>query len=634
MGVDIFFVISGYLISLILFRELSAGAFSFANFYARRVRRLFPALVVVLSATIAFGGFVLFADEYKRLGKHAASAILFLLNFRLIDEAGYFDVASVAKPLLHLWSLSVEEQFYLFWPLLLVLLRRLGLQNGSVLAILSGASLIYALDLAQHDFDALFFHPLARFWELLAGSVLAHVHHQEGTHVLPSRIGHRIKDALSAVGLVAIILPLLLWHRDFTHPGWLTIVPVLGAVIVIACGSLAAGNRLLALKPLVWIGLISYPLYLWHWPILSFLHIVESGKPHLAALWLGAGFSLLLAATTYRYIEQPLRVPLQSRTRLVGLMGTMGVLLAISVFVVKSDGLPNRPALRHDRAAEAYMKREPAQDQACMARFAASVAPVYCRQQGSNERMIAVIGDSHAHVLFDGVAALAAKLGYGTLLLANSSCPPFDGAVTGRNLSERSRCAANIETILTAIERDSSVKFTVIASRGPQYISGSGFGPAEETYLYPPISAWPNTDSGSLRLPADVFRDGIKRTVKRLHEQEIKVAYVLQVPELGVSVRNCMQRPWTLTNIDLGCTVAYPVYRNRMFLYRSLIEQVSTSLNFMSVADLESVFCNEASCNGRRDGQLLYADDNHLNIFGSNRVAPAILNALGLKMSD
>lgn len=626
LGVDIFFVISGYLISLIVFREQAAGTFSFADFYARRIRRLFPALAVVLLATIVFGAFALFADEYQRLGKHAASAIVFLLNFQLMGEAGYFDVASDSKPLLHLWSLSVEEQFYLVWPALLVVLGRVRWRIGLVIGILIVGSFAFAIYLASRNLDALYFHPLARFWELLLGAALAYYHNRFGINAFPTRIDHPwMRHLLSFVGLGAIFSAFFLFNGKAPHPSILTLIPLLGVVLLIASGGSAVAGRFLALKPMVWIGLISYPLYLWHWPLLSYIRIMESGAPAKALLWIGAGAAVLLAALTYRFIEQPLRHPRRVRPALAGLGSAMVVLLLASFSVVASDGLQDRPAVRHVEAAEVQMKREPATDESCRGLFPPGAAPVYCRQHNPGKQMIGLIGDSHAHVLFPGVSELTEKQGYGTLLLANSGCPPFMGAVTGRNAAERQLCAQSIETIVDAVRTDKRIVSVVIASRGPQYFTGTGFGPVEASYNYPPITTEPPPVEGGKSNPGQIFADGLINTAMQLHQRGLRVSYLLQVPELGVPAGDCLGRPLTLSQQANKCAVKYEDYQRRMQPYRTQVLSLAARVPFLKIIDAEQVFCSAGGCSGFIDKQLLYADDNHLSVAGSRRVAPLIL---------
>lgn len=629
-GVDIFFVISGYLITQIVLRELSAGTFSFGAFYSRRIRRLFPALAIVVASVLGFGAFALFADEYERLGKHAASAIVFVLNFRLMDEAGYFDITSHAKPLLHLWSLSVEEQFYLVWPFFVVLATRLGISSGWTTPALIAASFAFSAYLAERNADALYFHPIARFWELLVGAALARANHRSGANANSRRTRHPVFAILfSFCGLCAIAWAFFAWKTGQAHPGMLTLAPVLGAAALIASGNQAPVNRVLALKPLVWIGLISYPLYLWHWPVLSYFRIMESGTPSMTLLWAGAGLSVVLAGSTYVLAERPLRAHRNSGQKLVALVAAMLGLFLVSRFIVINDGLPERDAVRYIKEAEVQLKREPRQDDMCLQRFAEGSAPVYCRQQGPDGPLIVITGDSHAHVLFPGIAAEAAARGYGTLLLANSGCPPFDGAVTGRNAAERLKCASTIETILKAIEAEDGIASIIVASRGPQYIHGTGFGPAEAHYNHPPIAPR-DTALPADTTPAAVFRNSLERTLDRLHQKAPSIAYLLQVPELGVPARDCLRRPLTLTRSDSGCAVDYDVYRARMKDYRELVQSIQDSLRYLRVIDPAPRFCDLAYCSGYLDNKLLYADDNHLSVTGSIRLAPSIMSALNL----
>jgi peptidoglycan/LPS O-acetylase OafA/YrhL len=630
LGVDVFFVISGYLISLILLREQADGRFRFGAFYARRVRRLFPALVAVLLATLVFGGFALFADEYERLARHAYYAIAFVLNFRLMQEAGYFDVASSAKPLLHLWSLSVEEQFYLVWPVVLLGARRLRVDAGIVIVVLGVASLAFGAHLAARSADALYYHPLARGWELLVGASVAWWHGRRGG-VLPAVLEPRsARNMLSVAGSVLIAWALFTFDEHALYPGPSMIAPLLGVAALIACGRGAIVNRALAAKPLVLVGLISYPLYLWHWPLLSFVRIAESGRPPGWLLLTAALLSVLLAWGTYAWIERPIRHGWARRRVVPVLTGAMLALALASRVVIDSGGLPDRQAIRYAKDAEAQMIREPRQDSSCLALFSETDAPVYCRQSHPGERMIALVGDSHAHVLFPGVSELAAGKGYGTLLLANSGCPPFDGAVTGRNAAERTACARSIDVILSTIERDRRLVAVVLASRGPQYLDGKGFGPAEAHYNYPPIAERGPDGLATQAPPSQAFARGLQATIARLASRGLRVAYFLQVPELGIPARDCLSRPLTLTGMREGCTVAHAVYRTRMADYRSLIEGVRAAHRSLIVIDAERLFCPDDRCGGLRGTQLLYADDNHLSVAGSRLVAPLVVDALGL----
>src|SRR5262245_40012984 len=269
-GVDVFFVISGYLITGIILDDLERGRFTYRNFYWRRIRRIFPALILVLVACLALGWLVLLPDEYAQLGKHVAAGAGVVSNIALWREAGYFDSAAELKPLLHLWSLGVEEQYYLAWPLLLLLFRR---HMGWMIVALGAASFALNIWMVGTHPTAAFYLPFTRFWELLAGSYLAFAVRKEN----PS-------PYFSMVGAGLIVLGFILLEPQKAFPGWWALLPVLGAALLIRAGPQGWVNRrVLAHPAMVFVGLISYPLYLWHWPLLTYARIVHGGEPPVAA---------------------------------------------------------------------------------------------------------------------------------------------------------------------------------------------------------------------------------------------------------------------------------------------------------------------------------------------------------------
>ncbi|MFO1468211.1 MAG: acyltransferase [Steroidobacteraceae bacterium] len=301
IGVDIFFVISGYLISTIIFENLERGTFSFAEFYARRVRRIFPALWVVLAACFAFGWFVLLPDEYQQLGKHVAAGAGFVSNLVLWNESGYFDNAADTKPLLHLWSLGIEEQYYIVWPLLAwaAWKRKVGFLSMTVVVLM--ASFILNIREVHEDTVAAFYSPMTRFWELLTGSLLAWfaLHRREDL----GKLNSRQRNLLSLSGVGVLGLGLVLITKESAFPGWWALLPVLGVVLVILAGPQAWLNRSVLGNPIaVWFGLISYPLYLWHWPLLVYPKITtgELTTPTQRAMLIS--IAILLAWATYYFI--------------------------------------------------------------------------------------------------------------------------------------------------------------------------------------------------------------------------------------------------------------------------------------------------------------------------------------------
>ena len=305
IGVDIFFVISGYLISKIIIQDLHNNKFSFEGFYARRARRIFPALILVLIASLLVGLVVLQSDELIRLLKHIASGGAFLINYVLISEGGYFDRLAESKPLLNLWSLSIEEQFYIVWPLILFCVFYFRWQAWIFILVLGSASLVFALINARTSPVEAFYSLSSRAWELLLGAGLAWV------QLFAARLLPRdsvIKAFTSMLGLIMLVVPLIVIDPVAIHPdGWLLLAPI-GAALLIASQSDGYINRYVLSHPLlVSIGLISYPLYLWHWPIFSFARITYGGRLTTLIMFLLIGLSFFLAAITYHFVEKPVR---------------------------------------------------------------------------------------------------------------------------------------------------------------------------------------------------------------------------------------------------------------------------------------------------------------------------------------
>jgi peptidoglycan/LPS O-acetylase OafA/YrhL len=358
-GVDIFFVISGFLISTIVLLSLERKTYSFYEFYGRRIRRIFPALLVVLIACLAIGWLVLFTNEYEQLGKHITGGASFASNFVLWWESGYFDETAETKPLLHLWSLGIEEQFYIIWPLLLWLAwkRRANLVSMALgIVVLSFAYNIYRF---RSDTIEDFYSPQTRFWELLAGALLAGVMLNRRDLVSafearPSRWGTMIRsiapagqdalrNALSILGALSILTGILMSTKDARFPGFWAVLPVMGAVLIIAAGSRPWLNRrLLSSRILVWFGLISFPLYLWHWPLLSFARIVESGPPNLAIRSGIVVLSIALAWATYALIEHPFRFGRYTRIKAAVLLVAMMMLGVVGFGTWSGAGLAPR----------------------------------------------------------------------------------------------------------------------------------------------------------------------------------------------------------------------------------------------------------------------------------------------------
>jgi peptidoglycan/LPS O-acetylase OafA/YrhL len=353
VGVDIFFVISGFLISTIIYSQLDSGSFSFTQFYIRRIKRIFPALFVVLVFCFIFGWFNLLADEFKQLGIHIFGGASFISNLILWKESGYFDNASETKPLLHLWSLGIEEQFYFIWPILLwfAFKKKINfLLVGIVIGVASFCLNIYEVNYGLNPSDA-FYLPMNRFWELMAGAILAYLLLNKNAVLVYfsnyTRISSTDKSCLanwtSFFGASFMVLGVALITKHSAFPGFWALLPVLGAVLIIAAGQHAWINQvILSRRPLVWIGLISFPLYLWHWPLLSFARLMKGGMPAPEIRIMTIALALLLSAATYYLLENPIRRNQFNRVKAISLVILLAIIGYVGLNTYQRDGLTFR----------------------------------------------------------------------------------------------------------------------------------------------------------------------------------------------------------------------------------------------------------------------------------------------------
>lgn len=421
IGVDVFFVISGYLITSIIVEEIARGNFSYGSFYSRRVRRLFPTLLAVLVSTIVIGWNMLSAQEYKQLARHVLAGLSFLANINLWSEAGYFDAAADSKPLLHLWSLGVEEQFYIVWPALAILL--LPLFKRAYWVIFSSLAILIAAAAMTSSWstEAAFYLPFSRFWELFCGAAISFAtnRHSVGRTDKAFEIG-------ACIGLLLILVPAYFLTSSSAFPLPWAVAPVAGASILIVTHGSFINRVVLSNRILVGIGLISYSLYLWHWPLLSFLHIEYSG---LAANWMRAlalVLAFILATSSYWLLEKPFRSKSRSALKLwiLGIIAVLTGIIAANIYA--RDGLGFRvdsiisqvigekdPHKQAWRGGECFIERDG------IDQFAPN-----CIGSKANPDVF-LWGDSHAAALYPGLAKIAAETGASLAQYTASLCKPL-----------------------------------------------------------------------------------------------------------------------------------------------------------------------------------------------------------------
>jgi peptidoglycan/LPS O-acetylase OafA/YrhL len=586
VGVDIFFVISGFLISTIIFGDLERDAFSIVQFYNRRIRRIFPALILVMAASLVFGWFVLIPDEYLRLGKQLIASALFAQNFVLWKQVGYFDTSAHAKPLLHLWSLAVEEQFYIFWPLLLAWGWKRKLSFPIIAGIVAAVSFSANICAANIDPSADYYLPVSRFWELMIGGILAYL----SLHRPDVMRQHENLQALT--GMVLIVLSIFLIDNERSFPGWWALMPTLGTALVISAGPAAYVNkRLLSNGLLVWPGLISYPLYLWHWPLLSFAYIVN---PHLSR----SGIVLLivcatgLAILTYRFVELPIRTQRQTPRVPFYLAGALCVLPVCGILVVSGVWGPRLDLKQLTLKDEwDFLKAQPA-------KYDENATGVY-RFHPEREQTTVFIGDSEIAQYAQRIAAVQRneKLN-GAIFAVGGGCIPIKDVYT----DERRR--RNCQKILAdglARARNKDVSTVVIGGDWSWYLLSDGyyFGSGRDRIAL---------DSQSGR--AKAFSD-LEELLESFRKQHKKVFFLLGTPmSEGFNPHTHIPRLTTFEPLQAHPYITLDY--EQQHLRRSLL-QVAANAG-ADVVDPFPVLCDAKKCRWvSDDGVPIFKDDTHFN---------------------
>jgi peptidoglycan/LPS O-acetylase OafA/YrhL len=417
IGVDIFFVISGFLITGIIARELEQQRFSLVAFYNRRVRRIFPALIVVLAVTLVLGWLWMLPAAYAQLSADVVASAAFFSNFAQLAQSGYFDIESGKKPLLHIWSLGIEEQFYLFWPLILMLVARLRLSFLAAASVIALASFALNVALIGSNPVATFYLPFTRAWELAVGALLACGWSQIGQTSHASNLR-------AAIGLVLIAVAAVVLDTQRAFPGWWALLPVTGSALLLSAPTAWVCRRVLASRPMVWIGLISYPLYLWHWPLLVFFAIIKFAPLTLLERGLIVGLSFALAWLTYRFVETPFRFGAPSRLRIASLCAAMVLIAAAGGIVVEGRGFNFHLPAEIREMADVRTDSSKWRFHECLLDLSSEMSFAEGCVDRNRRPLVLVWGDSTAGALLPGLRKAQQVRDFGIAQFTSSSCIP------------------------------------------------------------------------------------------------------------------------------------------------------------------------------------------------------------------
>jgi peptidoglycan/LPS O-acetylase OafA/YrhL len=611
VGVDVFFVISGYLMTSIVVKGLEVGHFSLLDFYAARVRRIVPALLVLCVVLLGVGYFVVPPSDYEQLARHAIAALGFFSNNRFSSEAGYFDVASHQKWLLHTWSLSVEWQFYMLLPIVLAAVWRFWPgRTAQLIVFLLGGALSFAASavMTSQSSSGAFYLLHARAWEMLAGGLV---------FLLARRLDfeQRTKVATELLGLVMIALAILVFDGGTAWPGWRAALPVLGAMMILAAHrdrSLWTGGHVAQ-----WLGDRSYSLYLWHWPVVVALGFVEQEKNPLA-ISAGIALTLLLGHASCRWVELPVRRHLANLPPLrfwVGVGAVLGAALLPAFAVRQGSGLEGRLSPEVERAAAASANINPRR---AVCNVNGGVDSPSCVWGGDAWRVVA-LGDSHTSAMVTAIAEAGGK-NAGVVQWSYSGCPyVLDLKFTPKLLARKKRNFACQTFVKWATDRLDSLPGeipVVIASRYAVRIFGHNED--SQTPSKPDAYFSQQYETRDERLFAE-FKEAIVKTACQAASRR-KVYLVRPIPEMGVDVPRVLSRR-LLRGVREDVSITRADYLSRNQWVWEAQDEAARRCG-VGILDPTEFLCDADRCYGSRNMQPYFSDDDHLSEVGNKLLVP------------
>ncbi len=609
IGVDVFFVISGFLITRLLAADMQAGEFSYFGFLVRRVRRLAPAAAVCFAAVTVLGAMVFLPDAYEEFGRSLTAAAVMLANFYFHGQTGYFSPPAYEMPLLHTWSLAVEDQFYLIWPLLLVGILKFR-SRYMLLAIVAGlgvVSLAHAQASLSSDADYAFYMLAPRAWELLIGALLALAR--------PVSLRPVVASGLSILGMAMIVASALLLSRQSLFPGLNAAPACIGTALVIVSGlsQRSLGDRILSWRPLVFVGLISYSLYLWHWPLFTFARYY-AGRAltdiELSGLVVA---STLIAALSWRYVETPFRRPRgrygsNARTAMGLGVAAMALLATSGVLIRELDGVPMRFSGAVGKMFADMSHGNPMRHQ-CDGYENISRNDGDCnfgRRKAEDESYeVALFGDSNADHFTPLIADWAHDVGLAGRQVTQSQCGPVLGSIrTALPSRITSNCERYHQAALEFIEDNPGLKLVILSANWPTYIGAL----APNRAITEGVLAMPERDT------LDAY---MRALVAFFIERNIDVLIIERIPHYDALPVRCIAQSLETDQGAAGCGLERARATVGQEQTLPVFEAIARDYDGVFVIDPSDIFCDAKTCTPLKGGAFLYRDRGHLNRAGA-----------------
>jgi peptidoglycan/LPS O-acetylase OafA/YrhL len=650
VGVDIFFVISGYLIGGIVYRETTSKTFTFAKFYRRRAKRILPAFFTVLLVCYVIALLVLSPAELRQFSGTALAAIFSASNVQLWLTTGYFTNGAQFNPLLMTWSLAVEEQFYILFPI--AMLAAVSLKRHLVAHIVAICSMLSFLlsvwGVSYHPTMAFFLLP-TRAWEIGAGVLLAISVYERRSSDRAS--GNRATHVLGALGAALIIYSILVC-RSTQFPGVAALLPVVGTLLLIGQRNSFVG-RALSARPAVFVGKLSYSWYLWHWPMLSFARIVSDRPLALGVTLSIAGLSFFAAIASFYLVEQPLRrSSTHARPMLIRYATLLLIISTIPLFLLVKKGLPHRRA----QLAEMEEQGRNVTNDVCLAAYGKTSPRLTreCISLANDRHIVALIGDSHAGTLAETLRSLAVKSGYDFDEIGKSSCPPLHNVTSymPNHPGHDRECAEfNLKT-LNYICSNPRIELVIIAGYWSApfsqreenfgYVLASGNHMGVSRYVPLP----PHHTGVSYDASRENFQYGLEGEVEQLRAAGKRIILIKDAPEFDFNPVRYEIARFIPMRLNVGKIISSasgvvlqkasgraPAYDDHE--QRAIIDAIGARYSDLNIYDLKKNLCEDGECTFLSHGSLLYIDPNHLSRTGAEKaLANLDLNGIDIEQES
>ena len=619
IGVDIFFVISGYLITCIIKNKINSNEFSLVDFYRKRVIRLFPALFFVYLIILIFGLFVYDPKSFRNLGASIVSSSLFVSNILFYKFTNYFNGSSINHPLIHTWSLSVEEQFYIFFPLFFIITKKLKNSKIKLLILLIFAtSLIISILEVKYSLAAAYYLVTSRIWELLFGSIIA-------LNFIPKIQNVIIKNIVSLFSLIAIFYCIIFYNKNTNFPGLNALMPVLGTGFIIHCEINKEQFNVLPFlknKVLVYIGKISYPLYLWNWPIVSFYKYFKVVPLNFFDKFLIIFSSFLLSILTWKFIEIPFKRILNNiistKKIIIGSILLISFFSILGYFVFINNGFPFRLSKKEvtiieNSNSEEYWEFQIKYESDILAN---NYNFSLLEKTINDTPKYIFLGDSHVRALMPMILKVSQENNINGRIFSMSSTPPLLGFSIQSSKSENINENLYNNKLITYISKNKSLKYVFLHARWAAYINGAWLDKNEDQFM--PIY-YDEVKEHKILSNDEAFKTGLTRTIDTLLKLNKRVIIVSSIPEIIYDVPSAYVKSCRFPKI-FNIEEIKPTrleFQERQKEVNAIFNQISNKYK-IQVIDLSPLFFDTNNVGIISIGDsLLYRDGNHLSKFGS-----------------